>query len=144
MQRQAILVLLNNSLGEIHFILPYLLKLKAESEVDLYFYFINSKIYRKALDDNFYYSEIVNHAVILKPNDLLFFLMNSRKRIALILKDTTPLTKQNIAIRIKTLCPHAKFVLFPHAYALLGYKPDTPIQGKTSPVEDIHVERVLY
>lgn len=144
MEKNAALVLLNNSLGEIHFILPYLKRLKAAADTDVYFYFINAKIYNKAVDDPFYYDQILEHAHILKPNDLLGFLLRHRKRVTLILKDTTPLTENNIVIRIRQLCPKAMLVLFPHAYALLGYKDDVLQKGKTVPVEDRHVDHVLY
>lgn len=144
MEKNAALVLLNNSLGEIHFILPYLKRLRSASGTDVYVYFINAKIYNKAVDDPFYYDQIVEHASILKPNDLLSFLLRHRKRVSLILKDTTPLTENNIVIKIKQLCPRAVLALFPHAYALLGYQQGVVQQGKTVAAEDRYVDHVLY
>jgi len=139
-----ILVLLSNSLGEIHFILPYLRKLTASVEVGVYFYFINDKIYKKAIDDPFYYDQIVAHATILKPNDLFGFLVSNGSRVTLILKDTTPLTPNSIVFRIKQICWRASLVLFPHAYALLGYQQDNVKQGTTNKIEDKYVDHVLY
>jgi hypothetical protein len=144
MDRPAVLVLLNNSLGEIHFILPYLVRMKEENQADIYFYFINARIFHKAQEDRFYYDTINRCAAVLKPNDLLFFLWTNRKRVKLILKDTTPLTDKNIVFRIKDLCPQASLVLFPHAYALLGYKNDLIQQGETLAVENKNVDKVLF
>jgi hypothetical protein len=142
--RDLILVLLSNSLGEIHFILPYLRKLGTNTDVDVFFYFINDKIYKKAIDDPFYYDQIVAHATILKPNDLFDFLVSNGRRVTLILKDTTPLTPKSIVFRIKQICSRASLVLFPHAYALLGYQQRTETQGATNKLEDKYVDHVLY
>ncbi len=144
MQKRAVLVLLNNSLGEIHFVLPYLRKLKSVVNSDIYFYFINAKIYNKAVDDPFYYDQIVEHGTTLKPNDIFGFLLQHRKRVSIILKDTTPLTPKNIVIRIKKLCPSATLALFPHAYAMLGYQEESIKKGVTSAIEDRYVDNVLY
>ncbi|UII31657.1 hypothetical protein LVD17_25530 [Fulvivirga ulvae] len=120
MDHTSILVVLNNSLGEVHFILPYLVKAKEELSVKVYYYFINSKIHDKAADDHFYYQQLSASGVIIKPNELFPFLYKNRRAINLILKDTTRLGDGNLVSKIALLCPNAQLALFPHAYALLG------------------------
>lgn len=142
--REIILVVVNNSLGEVHFILPYLIKTREECGLDIYFYFVNSKIYDKTVNDTFFYDQISQNASILKPSEIFSFLSKKRKRVSLILKDTTPVSSSNIVVKIRHCCPYAKLIFFPHAYALLGYKEQGRNENYVYKKEDEVADYVLY
>ncbi len=90
MQTRKVLVLLNNSLGEIHFILPYLVRLRSEYNVTFYCYCINSKIYNRAVDDSFYYDVLVENTTLLNPMICSPFCGKERRNIDLIFKRHNP------------------------------------------------------
>lgn len=122
-RKDKILLIINSSLGELHVALPILKYIRqSKPSVEIYALYISRKIQNQVEADEIYYSILSDVVKFVERKDILPFLLKEAASIKMILKEQNPVHRDSIIARIRRICWNAKFVLYPHAYALYDYE----------------------
>lgn len=112
--------LITRSTGELHCLLP-ILRLAKDATPELRIVVaLRDRSTRARIDEDHAYSAILRDlgAELINDRDLVQLALTRRRSIRLIFKEFGTTPSGTVPVLLKHLCPRARLVLFPHAYAL--------------------------
>ena len=122
-KKPIVLVVIHTSLGELRWILPYLIQQQEHGHLEdkqVVTLFLQKNNYELAQKDKAHFDLLQSLGPVLLKKDIFRLLINNRKRIRFIFKDFWPLHAGSLVSQMYWLCPNARLVLYPHANALFS------------------------